>query len=361
MSRGTSSTKQRRSQVVDKRPNPMEARFTSQAMARWSRTITQTLLNFAPPTARTMREAVERFRLEEMHSVRESTRTLYETALIAIEREIGRRGVDGEFRGALLRWRDTLPKAVADMRCYLAGRVLNLCVRWRWRLTPHDCQGLCQIKTRTRTRIVTLPQRVELLAEVRRPTTARRRVCLDVIHLLLLTGWRPNEACSVARAWREQDEDEEGNVFDYVRFPQTKTTNEPQVRVLAPDAAAFLDSLPDDGPWYFMHRNGKTHVGLSSVENLFREIVAAKGWPRDLVPMSLRHTFATRGAQLKVNPAIVGALQGNTAKTQFLRYTHPQPADMHAAASEITSALLPPAKMQRAVAARTTKRKVRHG
>lgn len=310
---------------------PADARLSSEAMKRWSRAVTQQLLNFAPPTTRTMREAVERFRLEEMHSVRESTRTLYETALIAIEREIGRRGVDGEFRGVALRWRDALPPSIAQMRCYLLGRLLRLCLRWRWRSMPHDLDGLCQIRTKTRTRILTLPQRVELLRELSQPATARRRVAMDCVHWILLTGWRAGEAASLRREYVEEDDG-----CWVARLPHTKTG--PSTRVLGADAVRLLERLPRSG-WCFPHRNGKTHVHIRTVHAMFREIALAKGWT-DVCLHSMRHGWISVASQLHLSPAFIAAAVGHSGRYQLMRYSHPAPDDVQAVVDRTTEALV---------------------
>lgn len=319
-------------QRTDARLTAGDARFTSEAMRRWSRVVSQQLLAYAPPTEHTIAQAVERFRAEEMYKLRPRTRDWMERQLLAIERECGRKSIDDEFRGIALRWHASLPASVAMQRCYLLARVMKLSCYWGWRSREHDLRGLCQIRTRTRTRILSLPQRVELFAECRKPATARRRVALDCIHLIHITGWRPSEAASLERGWVVRDE------VTGAWLPQTKTTDAPQFRVLAKEAIEFLDSLPNTGPHYFPHRSGKGHVNPKSVLGVFKEIAEAKGWPTDLVLMSCRHTFSTVGAQLSFSPSFVGALVGNSARSQA-RYVHPQPDDLREAADGINAAL----------------------
>lgn len=73
--------------TADPRLLPADARMSSEAMRRWSRTVTQQLLAFAPPTTKTVREAIERFRLEEMSGMRPATRNWVDRYLRAIELE----------------------------------------------------------------------------------------------------------------------------------------------------------------------------------------------------------------------------------------------------------------------------------
>lgn len=343
MSRGTSSTKQSRSQRPTERANGLAARHTSSAMARWHRTVTQQLLAFAPPTTKTVREAIERFRLEEMSDMRPSTRNWVDRYLRAIELEIGRRKVDGEFRAVVIHWRETFAPSAAEKMAYLLGRVLRMAVRRGMRTTEHDLEGLCSIRSRTREAILTLPQRVELFRYLRRPcASARRRIGLDCLHFLALSGWRPSEACMLERSWLGVDVTIDGDEFRFARLPRTKTTKGPQVRVICDDAAAFLDSLPDRGPYYFPHhyqtRTGP--IGRASVWHAFRQIADELGWPKNLSPMVLRHTFSTVGAQLHLSPAFVAKLVGNTTETQQRSYQHPQSDDLVETAGSIGKAML---------------------
>lgn len=337
MSRKTRS----RSHRPTERANGLDARFTSRAMAQFSRTVSQTFLAFSSTPHKTVAQAVDRFRAEHMFGLRANTLDWMDRYLAEIEHDIGRRQVDGEFRRVVLAWYEHRAPSAANKMAYLLSRLLKLAIRWGWRSTEHDLHGLCKVRAGRRERILTLPQRVDLLAYLRRPCASdRRRVALDCIRLILLTGCRPSEGYSLERAWVEEDETPDGEAYRFIRYPQTKTTKGPQIRMLCKDAAAFLDSLPNTGPYYFPKHKayGSGHIGQGTVWNVFRSICDELGWS-GLCPMSLRHSFCTVGAQLRLSPAFVARLVGNTAETQVRSYVHPQADDLVAAADSIGAAL----------------------
>lgn len=317
---------------VDTRANPMEARHTSQAMARWHMMVTQQFLALSPSEAHTIAQIEERFRVEDMAQVRPGTYAWMDRYLTAIVRDVGRKPVTSEFRGAALRWYANLEPTPANKQTYLLGRLLDKACALGWRLEQHDLKGLCELRVQKRDRVLTLPMRVELFRETSRPASARRRVALDCIRFLALTGWRVSEACGLRRDWIEHDEDEV-----VARLPVTKTG--PSVRVLGRDALELLASLPNEGPWYFPHRDGKRGIGKASVTMAFGRIAKAKGW-EGIVLHSLRHTMVTVGCQLRLPLTHIAAAIGQTGKYTVHQYDHPQREDVRDACDAVAKALI---------------------
>lgn len=325
-----SGRQRNRSHRPTERANGLDARHTSEAMKRFSRAVTQQMLAFSPTPQRTIAQAVERFLAEEMLHVKASTRRRMELYLHRIERAVGRRSVNSNFREVAIGWRSSEAPTAAAAMAELLNRLERCSLRWGWRSEEPDLHGLCSTKSRTRDRIFTLRQRVELLRYCSRPATARRRVCLDAIRFLVHSGWRASEACSIE--WANVDRDE-----STIYLADTKTG--PQYRVIGPEALAVIEAQPRVGPWVFPHRKGSGPLNYKSLSWEFSLARAELGLV-GLCLHSLRHDFCSRAAQLHLSPKFVASLVGHSAEWQLSTYVHPSRDDLRETASRIDAAFV---------------------
>ena len=111
---------------------------------------------------------------------------------------------------------------------------------------------------------------------------------LAAVRLLLLTGFRRQEALGLHRDWID---DEQG----FIRFPDTKTDG--QVRVIGRTAAKLIEAQPkrDDVPYVFPADWGGGHF-TAMVATLDR--LCADARLKNVTPHTLRHTFASVAGDL---------------------------------------------------------------
>ena len=135
---------------------------------------------------------------------------------------------------------------------------------------------------------------------------------LAAVRLLLLTGFRRQEALGLQRDWVHHEQ-------GYIRFPDTKTDG--QVRVIGRTAAQFVLSLPvrDNLPYVFPADWGEGHF-TAVVATLNR--LCADAQLKDVTPHTLRHTFASVAGDLGFSELTIKALLGHAARGVTQRYVH---------------------------------------
>lgn len=154
---------------------------------------------------------------------------------------------------------------------------------------------------------------------------------LAVIRFLLLTGFRRMEGLGLERVWL----DEEAGA---IRFPDTKSGA--QTRVIGRAAVDLLLNQPKtNSPFFFPADWGDGHfIGLVRV----LDRVCTRAGLVDVTPHTLRHTFASVGADLGFSELTIAALLGHAARGVTQRYIHIDETQRLAAdkvAEEITAIL----------------------
>jgi len=135
---------------------------------------------------------------------------------------------------------------------------------------------------------------------------------LAAVRLLLLTGFRRQEALGLHRDWIN---DEQG----FIRFPDTKTDG--QVRVIGRTAAKLIETQPkrDNSPYVFPADWGGGHF-TAMVATLDR--LCADARLKDVTPHTLRHTFASVAGDLRFSELTIKSLLGHAARGVTQRYVH---------------------------------------
>lgn len=283
------------------------------------------------PKPHTLHEALERWAAEELYTGGRAVATLawMERHLAWLDRRAGRLDVSIRWRPIASAIHREHKPSTAMFACYMLGRVLRSCLTWGWRAEPHDLAGLCSIKSKSRKRVLSLPERVALMRAHEATATPRRKVCSELILFLLHTGWRCGEACELE--WTRIDLTS-GDIY----LAHTKAG--PQTRAVGPEALALLARQPRTGKWVFGNRKGTGHVTPALVYQQWR-LVAERLGIAGTHPHVARTTFCTVAAQMHVHPSVIAAAVGHTSEFQTMRYTHVNPDDVRLAASSIASRL----------------------
>lgn len=129
-----------------------------------------------------------------------------------------------------------------------------------------------------------------------------------MIRFLLLSGMRRNEALCLKEKYCAPE-------FGTINLPDTKTG----AQTRAVGKAAF-EVLPEPkGSWFFPALRGDGHyVGLP--RTLKR--ICAKAGIEGISPHTLRHTYASIAATMKISELIIAGLLGHGKHTVTSRYAH---------------------------------------
>lgn len=149
---------------------------------------------------------------------------------------------------------------------------------------------------------------------------------LAAIRFLALTGWRSGEALRLK--WAEVDL-EKRTAF----LGDTKTGR--SVRPLSHAALKVLRTLPqigDSGLVFPGYRGGGAMLGFISY---FQKVAKLAGFGPDVVPHTLRHSFASQAADLGTSEPTIGALIGHKGQTITSRYIHGADAVLLAEADKV--------------------------
>ena len=135
---------------------------------------------------------------------------------------------------------------------------------------------------------------------------------LAAIKFILLTGFRRMEALSLERAWLDA-------TMKCVRFPETKTGK--QIRTIGKSAASLVRSecRKKKSAYVFPADVGEGHfVGAAHVMGR----ISKKAGFTDVTLHTLRHTFASIGADLGFTELTLAGLLGHAARGMTQRYVH---------------------------------------
>lgn len=157
----------------------------------------------------------------------------------------------------------------------------------------------------SRQEIADLGQALRDVADVEHP------VGLAVIRLLILSGFRLNEAQGLKRAWVSDD--------GYVSYPDTKT--DAQIRLLGKPALRVVRARPvtETSPYVFPSDGGQSH--FIAADGVLGRICHKLGFT-DVTPHTLRHTFASIAGELGYSELTIAAMLGHAAGSVTGRYVH---------------------------------------
>ena len=177
----------------------------------------------------------------------------------------------------------------------------------------NPAKGVRRLATGSRERRLSISE-IERLGYVMHaaPKHGEHPTGLAAVRLLLLTGYRRQEALGMHRDWLNPDQ-------RYVRFPDTKSDG--QVRAIGQAAVDFIKTLPvrEGSPYVLPADWGEGHF-TAAVATLDR--VCADAGLKDVTPHTLRHTFASVAGDLGFSELTIKALLGHAARGVTQRYIH---------------------------------------
>ena len=276
---------------------------------------------------RIYREAMERFWVEYMPTLKPATQRRYRTSFRQLAGSFSGLHLDEITRGRLADY------AAARMRAGAKGATVRrdlaalscLCscaVAWDFIDTnPVRQFGKRHTKeSRPRTSYPTAEQ-VERLVAHASPMAGR------IIRFLAQTGMRMDEACSLE--WSQVSVPRRE-----VRLTKTKTSS-PRVVPLSDDALGTILGTPrhPTSPFVFWRGDGERYTNFSGA---FRKIAARAGVPFRC--HDLRHHFASEFAQRTGDIAALQAILGHKTVAMTMRYSHLMTEHLHRAMRRYGSA-----------------------
>jgi integrase len=184
----------------------------------------------------------------------------------------------------------------------------------RWNLIPaNPAVGVRQIAGKKRDRHLSTDE-VRALGNIMRICTAEgeHTTGLGAIRLMLLTGFRRQEALALQRSFISERE-------HCVRFPDTKSGA--QVRVIGQAALDVIkaQSVHESSPYVFPADWGDGHfIGVVRVLTRVCHRACLKG----VSPHVLRHTFASIAGELGFSELTISGLLGHASRGVTQRYVH---------------------------------------
>jgi len=184
----------------------------------------------------------------------------------------------------------------------------------RWNLiSTNPAIGVRQIAGKKRERRLSADE-VRALGKAVRICTAEGEhpTGLGAIRLMLLTGFRRQEALALQRAFVSERE-------HCVRFPDTKSGA--QVRAIGQAALDVMKAQPvrENSPYVFPADWGDGHfIGVVRVLSRVCSCAGLKG----VTPHVLRHTFASIAGDLGFSELTISGLLGHSSRGVTQRYVH---------------------------------------
>lgn len=149
---------------------------------------------------------------------------------------------------------------------------------------------------------------------------------LAAIRFLALTGWRSGEAINLK--WSEVDLERRT-----AHLGDTKTGK--SMRPLSHAACAVLRSLPRIGNSEFVFPASRGDGVMSGFISFWQRVAKLAGFPAEIIPHTLRHSFASLAADIGYSEFTIGALIGHKGQSITARYVHAADAVLLAAADAV--------------------------
>ncbi|WP_394230917.1 tyrosine-type recombinase/integrase [Shewanella colwelliana] len=148
-----------------------------------------------------------------------------------------------------------------------------------------------------------------------------------VLRLLILTGCRCNEVCSVK--WSDY---RQGNWY----LPDSKTGA--KTVYLSSFARSLLSQWPQMGKMLFWHSTPERPFTPAHLDRFWRPLRRSIGL-NDVRLHDLRHTYASIAIKHRINLLTVGKLLGHALPETTLKYTHLAQGDIQQAANHVSTLL----------------------
>jgi len=217
--------------------------------------------------------------------------------------------------------KDTPTQANRVVACL--SRMMSLAEKWELRSAgTNPCKHVARFKENRRVRYMT-PDEAARITEVLKKYEATRPEAVAFLHLVALSGARPDEISRAKREWIERAGD-----AGVLRLPDAKTGARPVY--LPPQAMRLIDQLPETSTGRLFH--------IKSPAALWKLVRVEAGVP-DLRLYDLRHTFASIALQAGFSLDQIGELLGHRSTQTTKRYAHLVEGKAHEAAAK-TAALL---------------------
>lgn len=149
---------------------------------------------------------------------------------------------------------------------------------------------------------------------------------LAAIRFLALTGWRSGEAINLK--WTEVDLERRTAVLG-----DTKTGK--SMRPLSHAACDVLRSLPRVGDSELVFPASRGDGAMSGFISFWQRVAKLAGFTSEIIPHTLRHSFASLAADLGYSEFTIGALIGHKGQSITARYVHSADAVLLAAADAV--------------------------
>jgi integrase len=200
--------------------------------------------------------------------------------------------------------------SVAGRTLGMLHTILEHAVRRR-KITANPAKGARRIVDQKRKDRLS-PEQIVMLGKAMRDMENESQTGLSVIRLMLLTGFRRNEALGLKKEWLL----ESGGVD----FPDTKSGS--QIRPVGRSAMELLRNRPKESgsqtEWLFPADRGNGHfIGIRKVLNR-----VAKCAGITCTPHVLRHTFSSVAGDLGYSELTIAGLLGHATKGVTAGYVH---------------------------------------
>jgi integrase len=200
----------------------------------------------------------------------------------------------------------------------LLGAIFTYGVKRKLR-TDNPCRGIKKPAQTKRTRRLSDGEYAQLGAQL------NGGIVSDIFLLLVVTGWRSSEAKNLR--WSELDLERSTAILE-----ETKSGR--SVRPLSGAAIAIIKRQKQSGaPYVFDYGHGKP---INSLSHQWLRL----GMDKTITPHSLRHSFASLGADMGLSDNTISSLLGHARSSVTSRYMHGSDKALIAAADSVATETL---------------------
>lgn len=215
-------------------------------------------------------------------------------------------------------------KGTASRTVGLMGAVFSYAVKRKLR-PDNPARGVVRFKDGRRDRRFSADE-YQLLGEGLAKAETTMPIAAACIRFLALTGWRRGEA--VKLRWAEVDAERRT-----ASLGDTKTGR--SFRPLSRPALDALAAVPRRFGCEWVFPAAVMNGPIGSIPRAWQRIALSVGFPDDLLPNTLRHSFASIASDEGLSEATIAAMIGHKLGSITSRYTHTADAVLLAAADKV--------------------------
>lgn len=180
-------------------------------------------------------------------------------------------------------------------------------------IAEHPTKGAKKLATRKKTRRLSIAE-IELLGRAigRAELGSENPVALAIVRMLLLTGYRREEAQAMQRQWVNP-------MGGYVAFPDTKT--DAQCRAIGPEAVKIIVAQPEIVGCSYVFPASNGEGPFTAVAECLARLCRAAGIV-GVTPHTLRHTFGSMAGELGFSELTIRAMLGHASQSVTQDYVH---------------------------------------